>query len=139
MKRISFRDGRKAYPGQGEASTYPSAFPANPFNPNAGKPQDYSGITSGLDEAPKCPECKTQLLIDDKKDIGTCPQCNSRFSKVQYDAAYSKRATNPGLYSMDGGSNVDMDGGANYHSADPSPYDSSGSWTGQNGNQHYNN
>lgn len=131
MIRISFRDIKKAYPGQGEASTYPSAFPVDVFNPNNGKPQDYSGITSGIDE-PQCPDCKVNLFVDKDKNVASCPNCNSRFSKAQYDSAYSKRATNPGLFSLDGGSNTDSDGGTSYHAGDPSPYNGSGgsSWTG---------
>ena len=141
MKRISLRDVRvsfrdvKAYPGAGADSDYPSAFPVNPFNPNAGEPRRFEGIST---DAPQCPQCKVNLLIDDKKNVASCPNCNSRFSKIQYDSAYSKKATNPGLFSLDGGSNVDMDGGAQYHAGDSSPY-GGGSWTSmQNNNQHYN-
>jgi hypothetical protein len=129
MKKISFRDV-KAYPGSAPASDYPSAFPANPFNPNAGEPRRFEGIST---DAPQCPQCKVNLLLDNNKNIGSCPNCNSIFSKMQYDSAYSKKATNPGLYSLDGGSNVDMDGGAQYHAGDKTPYGGA-SWTSSLGN-----
>jgi len=128
MKRISFRDVKadvavtqRPWEAGGEGSTYPSAFPENPFNPNTGGPGDYSGITSGWDEAPQCPQCKVNLLVDDKKDIGKCPNCNSRFSKMQYDSAYSERAMHPGLFNLDGSNtnNPGADGaGPNYHASD---------------------
>jgi len=128
MKKISFRDvqadpavTKRPWEAGGTGSTYPSAFPANPFNPNAGAPQDYSGITSGSDEAPQCPQCKVMLLVDTKKDVGSCPNCNSRFSKIQYDSSYSQRAMNPGLFNLDGSNtnNPGNDGaGPNYHKSD---------------------
>ena len=133
MKKISFRDV-VAYPGQGPASNFPSAYPANPFNPNAGEPRRFQGTST---DAPQCPDCYVMLLIDDKDNVGTCPNCNSRFSKVQYDAAYSKRATNPGLFNLDGG-NSNSDSGPDYHKDNPGSA-SSGSWTvNLNQNQHYN-
>jgi hypothetical protein len=117
MQRISFRD-KIAYPGTGPAGNYPSAFPANPFNPNAGEPRKYEGIST---DTPQCPQCKVNLLIDDKSDVGSCSNCNSRFSKIQYDSAYSARGMNPGLFNTDGSNtnNPGNDGaGPNYHASD---------------------
>lgn len=135
MNRISQRDNQKySWKNQGPAVNYPASYPANPFNPNAGEPRKYEGIST---EAPKCPTCKIYLIIDQKDDVGLCPNCNSRFSKAQYDAAYSRRGMNPGLFNLDG-SNTNTDNGPNYHKDNPGSANS-GTWTiNLNQNQHYN-